>query len=191
MAKNRQAVTCNGRTAFYACMYEDIRQCAMDCGWAVSLHGSLASDMDIMAMPWVDNATTFKEMIDRVSKLFKDNDMSSQYVITYNEKPHNRVVATIPIWTDFYLDISTITADVVEVVRCKDCKYFIPEHIKLDDGTTRAYTEEEKKLPLGVTADVGINCGSRCMRYLYWEKNRIPFWFQENDFCSYGERKES
>ena len=114
MAKDRYAVTCNGRTAFYACMYEDIRQCAMDCGWAVSLHGSLASDMDIMAMPWVDNAVSFKEMIDIVSKLFKDNDISSQYVITYNEKPHNRVVATVPIFADFYLDISTInTADVV------------------------------------------------------------------------------
>ena len=113
MAKDRYAVTCNGRTAFYACMWEDIRQCAMDCGWAVSLHGSLASDMDIMAMPWVDNAVSFKEMIDRVSKLFKDNDISSQYVITYNEKPHNRVVATVPIFADFYLDISTInTADV-------------------------------------------------------------------------------
>ena len=114
MAKDRMAVTCNGRTAFYACMYEDIRKCAMDCGWAVSLHGSLASDMDIMAMPWVDNAVSFKEMIDRVSKLFKDNDISSQYVITYNEKPHNRVVATVPIFADFYLDISTINiADVV------------------------------------------------------------------------------
>ena len=111
MAKDRNAVTCNGRTAFYACMWEDIRQCAMDCGWAVSLHGSLSSDMDIMAMPWVDNAVSFKEMIDRVSKLFKDNDMSSQYVITYNEKPHNRVVATIPIFADFYLDISTINTD--------------------------------------------------------------------------------
>ncbi len=113
MSKDRYAVTCNGRTAFYACMWEDIRQCAMDCGWAVSLHGSLVSDMDIMAMPWVENAVSFKKMIDRVSKLFKDNDMSSQYVITYNEKPHNRVVASIPIWSDFYLDISTInTADV-------------------------------------------------------------------------------
>lgn len=113
MAKDRCAVTCNGRTAFYACMYEDIRKCAMNCGWAVSLHGSLASDMDIMAMPWVDNAVSFKEMVDRISKLFKNNDMASNYVITYNEKPHNRIVATIPIWSDFYLDISTIdTADV-------------------------------------------------------------------------------
>lgn len=108
MSKNRAAVTCNGRAAFYACMWEDIRQCAMDCGWAVALHGSLASDMDIMAMPWVENAIPFEDMIDKVSKLFTDNDISSQYVVAFNVKPHDRVVATIPIFDDFYLDISTI-----------------------------------------------------------------------------------
>lgn len=82
------------------------------------------------------------------------------------------------------------TAEAVEVVRCKDCKWFVPKHIKLDDGTTRAYTEEEKKLPLGVSGDVGINCGSRCLRCFRWEENSIPVFVQENDFCSYGERKE-
>ena len=42
-------------------------------------------------------------------------------VITYNEKPHGRIVATIPIWADFYLDISTMES---AVVRCKDCKHY-------------------------------------------------------------------
>lgn len=85
----------------------------------------------------------------------------------------------------------TPSADVVEVVRCKNCKWFVPKHIKLNDGTKRAYTEEEKKLPLGVTGDIGINCGSRCLRCLRWEENSIPVYVQENDFCSYGERSES
>jgi hypothetical protein len=159
MAKDRIAVTCNGRTAFYACMYEDIRQCAMDCGWAVSLHGSLASDMDIMAMPWIENAVSFKEMIDRVSKLFKDNDMSSQYVISYNEKPHNRVVATIPIFADFYLDISTInTADVIPkakveemlqqidtlIVEYLDGFYMTGQFLEIFTELKKKYTEELK-----------------------------------------------
>lgn len=81
------------------------------------------------------------------------------------------------------------TADVVEVVRCKDCIWFVPEHIKRSDGTTRPYTDEEKKLPCGVTSDIGINVGSYCLRKGYWEQNGIPVWFGENDFCSYGERK--
>lgn len=80
-------------------------------------------------------------------------------------------------------------ADFVEVVFCKDCIWFVPEHIKLSDGTTRPYTDEEKKLPCGVTSDIGINVGSYCLRKDYWEQNSIPVWFRENDFCSYGKRK--
>ena len=107
MAKNREAVTCNGRAAFYAAMWDDIRQCAMDCGWAVALHGSLSSDMDIMAMPWVENSVCFAELVKRIRLLFTGNHIHGT-VITYNEKPHGRIVATIPIWADFYLDISTL-----------------------------------------------------------------------------------
>ena len=36
MSKNRKAVTCNGRAAFYAAMWNDIRQYVMDNGWAVN-----------------------------------------------------------------------------------------------------------------------------------------------------------
>lgn len=110
MSKNREAVTCNGRPAFYACMLEDIRQCAMDCGWAVALHGSLASDIDIMAMPWTEEAIKFEELVNKISRLFDENSLSENYTITYDEKSHNRIVATIPIWADFYIDISTIEA---------------------------------------------------------------------------------
>lgn len=108
MSKDRQAVTCNGRPAFFASMYEDIRYVAIQCGWAVALHGSLCSDMDIMAMPWTEEAIKFEELVDKISKLFDRNSLAENYTITYDEKPHNRVVATIPIWVDFYLDISTI-----------------------------------------------------------------------------------
>lgn len=38
----RQGVTCNGRPAFYAAIYDDIREIAMKNGWAMALHGSLA-----------------------------------------------------------------------------------------------------------------------------------------------------
>lgn len=106
--KNREAVTCNGRAAFYAAMWDDIRQAAMDVGWAVALHGSLTSDMDIMAMPWTEYACSFEDMLSKIVALFDGNSLSEAYFITYNEKPNNRVVATIPIFADFYLDISAI-----------------------------------------------------------------------------------
>ena len=106
--KNREAVTCNGRSAFYACMWDDIRQCAMDCGWAVALHGSLTSDMDIMAMPWTNEATSFEQLIEEIKNLFEHNELAHHSTIHYYSKPHGRIVATIPIWWDFYLDISTM-----------------------------------------------------------------------------------
>ena len=56
MAKDRRCVTTNGRAVFYAVMWEDLRNAALDVGWALALHGSLNSDMDIMAMPWVEDA---------------------------------------------------------------------------------------------------------------------------------------
>lgn len=111
MSKNREAVTCNGRPSFYAAMWEDIRQCAMDCGWAVALHGSLASDMDIMAMPWTERAVPFTRLVNKIMDLFEGNELAHLYTITYNEKPFGRIVATIPIWGDFYLDISTMKGE--------------------------------------------------------------------------------
>ena len=81
------------------------------------------------------------------------------------------------------------TADVVEVVRCKDCKHFQPRFVLTNDGERRPYTEEEIKNGKMVNGKVGINCGSRCERFGYWEENKIPVWFSENDFCSYGERR--
>ena len=89
-----------------------------------------------------------------------------------------RVIRTMP------------TADVVEVVRCKDCIHFQPCFVMTADGERRPYTEEEILKGKMVTGDVGINCGSRCERFGYWEENKIPVWYSENDFCSYGERRE-
>lgn len=56
-------------------------------------------------------------------------------------------------------------ADVVEVVRCKDCKYF-----NLIDKIT-----EGKYL---------------CDRNKLWQPGQYRPYMSENDYCSYGERKE-
>ena len=108
--KDRKAVTCNGRAAFYACIWDDLRQSAMNNGWALGLHGSLNSDMDIMAMPWVENAVPADTMIERlICDCFGDNSLMPMVMeVTRNEKPNGRVVYTLPIFGDFYLDINII-----------------------------------------------------------------------------------
>lgn len=109
MAKSREHVTTNGRAVFYAAMWNDFRQAALDKGWALGLHGSLSSDMDIMAMPWVDGAAPVDELIKALEGCLtipKDG----HYVPTKRstDKPNGRVVYTIHIWADFYIDLNTI-----------------------------------------------------------------------------------
>ena len=105
MTKIRELVTTNGRAVFYACMWNDFRQSALDKGWALALHGSLANDMDIMAMPWVKDASPVLEMILALKKCF---DKPSEIHISITDMPNNRKVYTISIWADFYLDINII-----------------------------------------------------------------------------------
>jgi len=103
--KNRESVTNNGRAVFYAAMWNDFRQAALDKGWALALHGSLASDMDIMAMPWVESAAPVWDMIFALKKCF---DKPKEIDVTEAFMPNDRRVFTLSIWSDFYLDINVI-----------------------------------------------------------------------------------
>ena len=156
MSKDRQSVTCNGRPAFFASMYEDIRYVAIHCGWAVALHGSLCSDMDIMVMPWTEEAIKFEELVDKISKLFDGNSLTENYTITYDEKPHNRVVATIPIWADFYLDISTIdTRKPMERILTRLEEELAPELECFDFEQDHEYADERHNKYIKIVKEEG------------------------------------
>jgi hypothetical protein len=105
---SREHVVMNGKPIFYACVYEDLRKAALSCGWALGLHGSLSNDMDIMAMPWDENAKPVEEMIEALSDCFTESPFKDEHTVPYHGKPNNRVVYTISIWGDFYLDINVI-----------------------------------------------------------------------------------
>lgn len=70
--------------------------------------------------------------------------------------------------------------DYVEVVRCKDCKWWIPEKIE----KTEWYISE-----------TGAHCGRVDSVNVHGYRDGEPshdttlLWMQENSFCSYGERK--
>lgn len=120
MAKDRKSVTHNGRAAFYACIWPDLMNAAMNCGWALGLHGSLQSDMDIMAMPWVEGARPVEEMMQALSDVFSKSPFKKYHTIAHHGKPNNRIVYTMSIWSDFYLDIN-----IIQTVR-------LPKKIKIE-----------------------------------------------------------
>lgn len=105
MAKSREHIVANGRAVFYASIYGDLKTAALKHGWALALHGSLNSDMDIMAMPWVEDAAPLDIMIDSLRECFTE---PMEITIDTTSKPNNRIVITLSIWADFYLDINVI-----------------------------------------------------------------------------------
>jgi len=107
--KSREHVVTNGRAVFYACMWDDFRQAALNNGWALGLHGSLASDMDIMAMPWIENCSGIDEMIKSLEDCLTIPDAAAHFKTKRSDdKPNGRVVYTVHIFSDFYLDINII-----------------------------------------------------------------------------------
>jgi len=46
------------KPAFYATVHVTLIGVARDCGYALALHGSLKRDMDVVAVPWTEDATS-------------------------------------------------------------------------------------------------------------------------------------
>lgn len=106
--KSREHVVNNSKAAFYACIWPDLMNAALDCGWALGLHGSLSSDMDVMAMPWTEDAKPVEDLMKALSDCFTENPFKDKHTVPHYGKPNGRVVYTMNIWADFYLDINVI-----------------------------------------------------------------------------------
>lgn len=87
--------------------------------------------------------------------------------------------------------------DAVEVVRCKECKYWIDRHVITNDGQIKTYSEMPKEAfslldGCFVTQSYGINVGSQCTvdcnRGYSCDKKVFR---GDNDFCSRGVRKDA
>lgn len=82
-----------------------------------------------------------------------------------------------------------------ELIRCNDCIFWKPEHVKQNDGTERPYTEEEKHggdflICPCVSTSVGINIGSQCfVEYNKgWNEDKTVF-RSKDDYCSRAEKR--
>lgn len=110
--KDKKEVTTNGRAVFYCVLWESFRKAGLNCGWALALHGSMASDMDMMAMPWTEDAKPVEELIKALSDCIDNTIWKDHHFIPFYGKPHNRVVYTLSIFSDFYIDLSIIQPNI-------------------------------------------------------------------------------
>ena len=88
--------------------YTKLDRIAWRHGYALALHGSMARDLDLIAIPWTDDADDPEKMIDAFHKFIMSKaniDIKGKYHAT--KKPHGRMAYSMSIGYDgHYLDIS-------------------------------------------------------------------------------------
>lgn len=115
MTKEKHEVnTYGGRAVFYAIFWESFRVAALECGWTIALHGSMQSDMDMIATPWVEEATTVEILIEKISECIGKTIWKDSHFERHIGKPFGRVVYTLSIFSDYYIDLSIIDLRIVE-----------------------------------------------------------------------------
>lgn len=79
-------------------------------GYALAVHGSLARDLDLVAIPWTDRADDADTLRSALCATTKDAT-GWGYISDsgkWSEKPHGRVATTIIASSDVHLDLSVM-----------------------------------------------------------------------------------
>ena len=107
------------KPAFYAFCYEDLMNIAKSHGYNLAIHGSLARDMDLVAIPWSDNPMPRLTLLWAFERYFKgpiDTSSCDEAYYLYSKLPGGRHSFVINLnrggaWNGYvdgqwYLDIS-------------------------------------------------------------------------------------
>lgn len=107
------------RVVYYAALYPRLREVARQHGYALALHGSLAKDLDVIAVPWtataVDGDTLARALMDAAGGLISGGTGRA-------DKLHGRVAWTI-MFADGggYIDLSVIPRAPIDTPPCPAC----------------------------------------------------------------------
>lgn len=74
----------------YACVYSQLAEIARDNGYALAAHGSLASDFDLVCIPWVADAGEPQTVVDAITSAFAIEQIGEPCL-----KEHGRIAYTI------------------------------------------------------------------------------------------------
>jgi len=92
-----------------------MRVVARDLGYALAVHGSQARDVDLIAVPWVDEAGTAEELRDAILGALVEIEVCpawSEDQVAFEDKPHGRRAVCIATFSAANIDLSVIPRDV-------------------------------------------------------------------------------
>jgi hypothetical protein len=95
---------------WYVMAYTQLDRIAWRHGYALALHGSMARDLDVVAIPWTDDADSPEKLVNAFRRF-----IISKAKINYKKvdkpmlKPHGRLAYVLPIGFDgHYIDLSVM-----------------------------------------------------------------------------------
>ncbi|MCK9435329.1 MAG: hypothetical protein M0R32_11110 [Candidatus Cloacimonetes bacterium] len=89
--KTSEQINPNYAPIYCAAMYPDLCSAFQKHGYALAVHGSLARDFDLIAIPWVENPSTPDDVIKAISNTF------TKVIGESEKKPHGRIAYTLSV----------------------------------------------------------------------------------------------
>ena len=94
----------------YTVLYIGMKKIAEKHGYALTLHGSMNRDLDVLAIPWVEDADKPEILLEALRQKY---DMRAEFdepkygIAT--EKPHGRVAHTLMLNGPYYIDLGIMS----------------------------------------------------------------------------------
>ena len=77
------------RAAAYVALVPSITKLAREFGYACAVHGSMSSDLDIILVPWVEDAKEPEEVVEAIRMLI--GGKKGKHAVLPTVKPHGRL----------------------------------------------------------------------------------------------------
>jgi hypothetical protein len=94
----------------YATYYGLLKEAAEECGFALALHGSFVRDMDLILVPWEDDAKPVREVLQRWHDIIGIRGYTTPWASGPTEKPHGRFAFTLQTGGGGYVDVSVVSS---------------------------------------------------------------------------------
>jgi hypothetical protein len=106
--KTKEEVRIEGKPVFYAVLFNPMKKAALELGYALTIHGSMHSDMDLIAVAWTEEAKPEIELVNAINDCIGNTIWKEHNFTTRTIKPHGRINYTLSILGDWFIDLSII-----------------------------------------------------------------------------------
>ena len=96
--------------SMYSMLYQLMRPTALELGYCLGLHGSMARDLDVVAVPWTEVAASAHELVEAIRVR-----LDAFIVVNHKgdtcpaQKPHGRLAWSLHlVGTGGYIDLSVM-----------------------------------------------------------------------------------